>query len=95
MIWEREMKQCLVSSHRLDRAHKRPFVQTANLLSDSRPCEMMSTKCKNNALAYHMSLCVCELNNATCVCITALTTPKKCARVDVKKASERANKHLK
>ena len=44
MLWERH-KWGHISSHRF-KPSQRLFVQTASSLSDSRPCEMMSTKCK-------------------------------------------------
>ena len=47
--------------------HKRSFVQTANLLSDSRPCEMMSTESKKIMLCLITCICAFEPNNASYV----------------------------
>lgn len=58
------------SSHKLKHTQM-ILLQTANLLSNSRPCEMMSAKSKNDPLPpYHMPMCACEQNNATCVSIS-------------------------
>ena len=80
MFWERDTMHHSVSAH----THKSSFVQTANLHSDSRPCEMMTTKCKNNALPYHMHWCVCELNNANRMCMCVCVCVSVCV-LDLKK----------
>lgn len=41
------------------------FVQTANLLPDSRPCEMMSMKCENNDLTRYIRTCECQKGTKT------------------------------